>query len=65
MEEKVPLQDRKSLWLSVIASVLVAFLMWLLIYLSDFIPKGLQASFVAIVSATLLFGAIKMYKNLK
>ena len=65
MKEKAPLKDRKSLWLSIIASILVAFLMWLLIYLSEFIPKRVQASFIIIISAILFFGAIKIYKNLK
>ena len=63
-EEKTSLANRKSLWLSIIASILVSFLMWLLIYLSEFIRKEWQASFIVIISAILFLMAIKKYKKI-
>ena len=63
MEEKAPLKDRKSLWLSIIASILVAFLSWLLMYISEFIPKKIQAPFIVAIFIVLFIGAIMIYKN--
>lgn len=67
MTDKAPLNDRKSLWLSIIASTIVGLVLWLLNYISTLVSQQIwiQAIVVMIILFVLLVVEIWIYKNLK